>query len=1490
MQVNSLLSKLLVTDSDVLGSDPSNAAPNPSAQSNPSLKNPNPGVVVKFSAQALASANPVGAAATPTLTVAKFLSTRNSIVGTVNIVDTAANIAKNIDALNNAASLSKIGTMAQTGVPSNLAITYSQWQNDRTAAALPAATSVLTKLAFDTAGTTNRIIVNQVPDASRTNVTTADARTLVGVEGVSVADIDARIADTRISSIGFSNVLGTDLSLYASKFANAKVTALNVVGIASSGLSAVLANNKVKGVTVINTLAKDVGSLAANPRVTGISISDSSLNITRSYATILSRNDKIANVVQTGVPADISMTAAQYTASTSLLAKFTGSYTVSLTSVKAADVATVANDSKVTKFAVNDTGINIVANLSAMTTNLAKMDSLIVNGNKSSPLNLTAAQYFGSNIGAFTAGASTGWTTGAASGAGNTNVTFTTSTNANSASAALPATLDVSASAPNVAIAPGINNVSNALATITFKPLAAGQTLTIAGLTFTAGASGATAAQIASAFASVPANTAIATINGNPKNLGDAAGGSFTAGPSSSSWLSGAVTGATTVTFTTTSNVGSASATLTPVIDASASNPTTVVSPGVNNSTNATAAVTFKALAAGQKLTMAGLTFTAGSAGATAAQVASAFASITPVGTLATSLNAAKNYTTAAASLLQKIPLNTYTINLSGVASSALSQVLSNTAVSSIGLSGVAVADLTGDVVNSSKVKTIQVADTAANVVSGLATLKNYTTKITQIGNSTNVFMPEVAFTPAQYDAKLVNKFSGFSIAVNYTGPAANYSVGTDALGNRTITNTTNSTKTQFANNVNFFKFQDKNLFGTTGNKNVDSVLLGVTKNWWFDPAQATPGAQQGSVVIGGGITALGANSSKHTLTYSFLDLASITGASNSAADLKDFAAMNATQQNAVKAALEYISTVTNITFTPAAAGAGDLNFGTNNQGVASAAYAYNPNTADHINIMLNSQSSTNNDFTQGSYGWETLIHEIAHSLGLKHPGNYNAGGGGAIGPYLPAGDAGSRRYSIMSYNNPADAQNVTNLGGGNYSLKGLNPSTFMGYDIAALQFLYGVNTTATQNVAVGASIATESAAVTFKPLAAGQTLSLAGLTFTAGTSGATAAQLASAFASIPAGTQAATINGAPKNLGNSAGGTFTAGPSANWTTGVVSNSTTVTFTSTSANSDVSNLKSSLALALTNSAPSIVLTQGVASTSTESAVATFKDMVAGQALTMGGLTFTAGASGATAAQVASAFASISAGTAAASINAAKVLGDSAGGIFTAGKNVAWSTGPVSGLAVTFTSTTTNADVADLVAYSGTLQAPDIVTTGGVKNVDDFQKANINSGWYGFESLYIPSAVTNEELNLSALTNSNIVDLRGGAFSSINILPPSTKTNLPTVQLKNAQTYFGLNNVSLAYGTQINEVAGGAGADAYYVSDYNVRIRDLSAGNTVYLSGVSSDWVASNPSVGTTVYTNSQTAQTVTLSGGEFKILYYNPATTAGTHSLLNLTA
>jgi hypothetical protein len=304
--------------------------------------------------------------------------------------------------------------------------------------------------------------------------------------------------------------------------------------------------------------------------------------------------------------------------------------------------------------------------------------------------------------------------------------------------------------------------------------------------------------------------------------------------------------------------------------------------------------------------------------------------------------------------------------------------------------------------------------------------------------------------------------------------------------------------------------------------------------------------------------------------------------------------------------------------------------------------------------------------------------------------------------------------------------------------------------------------------VSEGGVPTTETAAVLFKPLAAGQTLTIAGLTFTAGTAGTTATQLAAAFQSIAVGTAAAAIN-VTKTLNDAAGGTFTAGTSAAWATGAAS-SGVVTFTSTTANTNVTNLSSVLAEGTSPPAFVVVEGSGGPPATNETSTVTFKALAVGQTLSLAGLTFTAGANGASATQVASAFASITAGNTASVVNNAKTLNDAAGGTFTAGTAADWSSAVANAAAVQFTSVATG-NVTNLAGtLSLTASVPAITVTDG-SALTSTETAAVT-----FQNMTAGQTLTLAGLTFTAGTSGATAEQVANAFANIALGTTSTNAN------------------------------------------------------------------------------------------------------------------
>ena len=132
-------------------------------------------------------------------------------------------------------------------------------------------------------------------------------------------------------------------------------------------------------------------------------------------------------------------------------------------------------------------------------------------------------------------------------------------------------------------------------------------------------------------------------------------------------------------------------------------------------------------------------------------------------------------------------------------------------------------------------------------------------------------------------------------------------------------------------------------------------------------------------------------------------------------------------------------------------------------------AYAYDPGSNTGGDVHLNPNRSASFEGSPGTYGYMELLHETLHTLGLKHPGNYNVAGGTTEAPFLsPAED--NTTNTVMTYNS----------GTSDTQYRGSKAITPMSYDIRALQYLYGARsrnanaTTYTFNTVYGYGVASQ--------------------------------------------------------------------------------------------------------------------------------------------------------------------------------------------------------------------------------------------------------------------------------------------------------------------------------------------------------------------------------------------------------------------------------
>lgn len=167
---------------------------------------------------------------------------------------------------------------------------------------------------------------------------------------------------------------------------------------------------------------------------------------------------------------------------------------------------------------------------------------------------------------------------------------------------------------------------------------------------------------------------------------------------------------------------------------------------------------------------------------------------------------------------------------------------------------------------------------------------------------------------------------------------------------------------------------------------------------------------------------------------------------------------LSTAQQTAATLALNAWSDVANIKFeiqSETSTNVGDIRFAFTSASSISDAWGYAsyPNSYWPIggDIWINAKHGSDTDWTIGSANFESLMHEVGHALGIKHP--FEDG-------IVLSSSLDNTIYTIMSYTDINDIYPNAGYVNGKYDWLTyyINRETPMVLDIAAIQYIYGAN------------------------------------------------------------------------------------------------------------------------------------------------------------------------------------------------------------------------------------------------------------------------------------------------------------------------------------------------------------------------------------------------------------------------------------------------
>ena len=514
-------------------------------------------------------------------------------------------------------------------------------------------------------------------------------------------------------------------------------------------------------------------------------------------------------------------------------------------------------------------------------------------------------------------------------------------------------------------------------------------------------------------------------------------------------------------------------------------------------------------------------------------------------------------------------------------------------------------------------------------------------------------------------------------------------------------------------------------------------------------------------------------------------------------------------------------------------------------QAMASSSVPLNSGNAMSLTLTTGKGVSATISVAAGSDTPQGVVDAINASLDAKTAG--------VTAQLVDTGDGSVAPYKIVLMGQQG-AQNSFNISGLGNTSTGLTPTVSTSQGVP--------------------STITETSGVTFTALTAGQTVRVAGLTYTA-TASTTAAQVAAAFSNLSVNTSKNAFvvqDGSGQDIGK-LDGTLTG-----FSTGS-SNGSAITFTSSTPGTigtHISPVTGAVSLVSAPAMPSVSSTTGDALIPTpDSSDVTFTDLQAGQTVTVGGMTFKATVD-VTADQVTQAFAGLTAGTTKSNLSVSDSNSSLIGtlnGTLTGYDSALVSAG---GGVLTFTSTNSAPSGAAITVATGTSPLVSAPTSPAVQTTTGITQRT-ESSLVTFKSMSAGQTVTVAGLTYTA-TNTTTGAEVAAAFSGIQ-----AGGSLPTGLSK------GLFSGSLS-GFNAGASSGGSAGLTFTSTSSLTNVTDISVSNsqTVFLPTETSNQSALDAQVKVdgVNYTRSSNTLTDVVKGATLNL---KALTTAGSPATVQLT-